>query len=152
MANPFPSKDNKTVLFTLLRMIGGAKAVVQFQGGGDSGEILDADLFDKEGKRRELSDTKILWTVEKDKFVNNEWITEAVEEFMPVKEVLRHVTETMLENEGLDWYNNDGGQGDLTIDLTQEPPSVVLKIGINYTQTDDHEFDYTERDEKEEDK
>ena len=152
MANPFPSKDNKTVLFTLLRMIGGATVQVQFQGGGDSGEILDADLFDKEGKRRELSDTKILWTIEKDKFVNNEWITEAVEEFMPVKEVLRHVTETMLENEGLDWYNNDGGQGELVIDLTEEPPSVVLKIGINYMHTDDHEYDYTERDEKEEDK
>jgi hypothetical protein len=131
-------------------MIGGATVQVQFQGGGDSGEILDADLFDKEGKRRELSDTKILWTVEKDKFVNNEWITEAVEEFMPVKEVLRHVTETMLENEGLDWYNNDGGQGELVIDLTEEPPSVVLKIGINYMHTDDHEFDYTDTVEKEE--
>ncbi len=152
MANPFPSKDNKTVLFTLLRMIGGAKVVVQFQGGGDCGEIADADLYDKEGNRRELSDTKILWTIEKDKFVNNEWITEAVEEFMPVKEVLRHVTETMLENEGLDWYNNDGGQGELVIDLTEEPPSVVLKVGLNYMHTDDHEYDYTERDEKEEDK
>lgn len=146
MANPFPDKDQKHVLITFLRMIGGVQVVVSFQGGGDSGEIDEAKVYDKDGKELDISVSKLDWTTEKEVFKDGEWVAETEQDFVVVKDILRNATETMLENEGLDWYNNDGGQGMMTIDLLADPPAITLNVGINYTQTDDHEFDYTDYD------
>jgi hypothetical protein len=149
MANPFPDKDQKHVLITFLRMIGAVQVEVLFQGGGDSGEIEEARAYDKDTRQLDISTSKLDWTVEKEVFKDGEWVRETVQEFVVVKDILRSATETMLENEGLDWYNNDGGQGVMRIDLTAEPPVITLEVGINYTRTDDHEFDYTDYEEKE---
>ena len=146
MANPFPDKDKKHVLITFLRMIGAVQVEVQFQGGGDSGEIEEARAYDKDGKELDLSVSKLDWTTEKEVFKDGVWVAETEQDFVVVKDILRSATETMLENEGLDWYNNDGGQGRMLIDLTAEPPVITLEVGINYTQTDEHEFDYTDYD------
>lgn len=150
MANPFPDKDQKHVLITFLRMIGGVQVVVSFQGGGDSGEIDEAKVYDKDGKELDISVSKLDWTTEKEVFKDGEWVQEAEQGWVVVKDILRNATETMLENEGLDWYNNDGGQGMMTIDLLAEPPVITLNVGINYTQTDEHEFEYTDYDDYEE--
>lgn len=149
MANPFPDKDKKHVLITFLRMIGAVQVEVLFQGGGDSGEIQEAQVYDKDTRQLDISTSKLDWTTEKEVFKDGEWVRETVQEFMVVKDILRNATETMLENEGLDWYNNDGGQGRMLIDLTAEPPAITLEVGINYTQTDEHEFDYTNYEEEE---
>lgn len=149
MANPFPDKDQKHVLITFLRMIGGVQVVVSFQGGGDSGEIDEAKVYDKDGKELDISVSKLDWTTEKEVFKDGEWVQETEQDWVVVEDILRNATETMLENEGLDWYNNDGGQGMMTIDLLAEPPVITLNVGINYTQTDEHEFDYTDYEEKE---
>jgi hypothetical protein len=82
--------------------------------------------------------------------IKQEWVETDETKLTPVLDVLRDATEIMLEESGLDWYNNEGGQGSLTIQLDQSPPSVVLNVGVNTTTTDDHEFDYT--DDEEEDK
>lgn len=150
MANPFPDKDQKHVLITFLRMIGAVQVEVRFQGGGDCGEIEEARAYDKEGKELDISVSKLDWTTEKEVFKDGEWVRETVQDWVVVKDILRNATETMLENEGLDWYNNDGGQGVMLIDLLADPPVITLEVGINYTRTEDHEFDYTNYDHYEE--
>ena len=150
MANPFPDKDQKHVLITFLRMVGVVQVEVRFQGGGDSGEIEEARAYDKDGKEVDISVSKLDWTTEKEVFKDGEWVQEAEQGWVVVKDILRNATETMLENEGLDWYNNDGGQGMMTIDLLADPPVITLNVGINYTQTDEHEFEYTDYDDYEE--
>ena len=149
MATVFPSKEKKTLLMNMLKVLGGHTAVVEFQGGGDSGEINDAILYDQNRQEIDCTGVTFDWHSESEAFdpVKNTWETHSKFGPVPVLDILREVTEQMLENEGLDWYNNDGGQGQLTIDLTQSPPTIVLNVGINYTQTDEHEFDYTDADE-----
>lgn len=148
MANPFPDKDKKNVLITFLRMIGGVKVVVDFQGGGDSGEVSNAQLFDKHEKTIDITKSKLDWSTEKDVFKDGVWSTESEQNFVVANDILVRATETMLENEGLDWYNNDGGQGSLTIDLTTEPPTMLLDVNINRMETDNYEFDYTNPEEE----
>lgn len=148
MANPFPDKDKKNVLITFLRMIGGVRVVVDFQGGGDSGEVSNAQLFDKHEKTIDITKSKLDWSTEKDVFKDGVWSTESEQNFVVANDILVRATETMLENEGLDWYNNDGGQGSLTIDLTTEPPTMLLDVNINRMETDNYEFDYTDPEEE----
>ena len=149
MATVFPSKEKKTLLMNMLKVLGGHKAVVEFQGGGDSGEIHNAVLYDQNNKEIDCTGITFDWHSQSDTFNDVVWDTHSKFGPVPVLDILRDVTEQMLENEGLDWYNNDGGQGELQIDLTQSPPAIVLNVGINYTQTDYHEFDYTDEDEDE---
>ena len=152
MATVFPDKERKTLLMNMLKVLGGHSAVVEFQGGGDSGEIHNAVLYDQNNKEIDCSGITIDWTkrIALHDPLRQEWVERDETMPTPVLDVLRDMAETMLENEGLDWYNNDGGQGSLNIDLTQSPPTIVLNVGINYTQTDDHEFDYTDYDDYEE--
>ena len=152
MATVFPSKEKKTLLMNMLKVLGGHRAVVEFQGGGDSGEIYNAVLYDQNMQEIDCTGITFDWDSESETFdpVKNTWDKHSKFGPVPVLDILRDVTEQMLENEGLDWYNNDGGQGQLTIDLTQSPPTIVLFVGINFTQTDDHEFDYTDADEDDE--
>ena len=57
-----------------------------------------------------------------------------------LRDIIEHITYAALEHTQLDWYNNDGGQGDLTIDLSNTPPTIVLSLGINHVETEDYTF------------
>ena len=151
-AMPFPSKEKKTMLFNMLKVLGGHRVIVHFQGGGDSGEIEQGILYDANEKEIDMTGITYDWDSEQTNFdpQTNKWVTVESTNQTELSDILRIVTETMLENEGLDWYNNDGGQGQLTIDLTKTPPTVVLTVGLNYTSTEEHEFDFTEDEDEDE--
>lgn len=63
---------------------------------------------------------------------------------MTLGEIVESLCNTALDHSELDWYNNDGGQGYFTIDLTTDTPSVTLDVGINHMTTEDHVFDFYE--------
>jgi hypothetical protein len=142
----FSSKEEAITLTTQLKMLGVGRVVISFAGAGDSGEIDDMYLEDPNGTFIEMPTDMVAWT----KQVYGEQKPETKQ--VKLRDALEDIGYRVLDETGMDWYNNDGGQGELVIDLTEEPPSVVLKIGINYMHTDDHEFDYTDTVEKEEDK
>ena len=152
MSDPFGSKETKTMIFNMLKVLGGHTVEVRFQGGGDSGEIEDAYLFDANQNEIKMDGITYDWPKVKSHFEvgQQKWISTTEIEPTPLSDILRDATETMLEQQGLDWYNNDGGQGSMTIDLSTTPPTVTLQVGINYTQTDEHEYDYTDGDDEEE--
>ena len=68
---------------------------------------------------------------------------------MSLNLVIENVAYAAIESTGLDWYNNDGGQGTFEIDLTASPPTIHLGIGINYTETEDHSFNFSGSEENE---
>ena len=152
MASLFDNKETKTIVFNMLKVLGGVEAVVEFQGGGDSGEIHDACLLDAYGKEIDMDGVTYDWRVTTSYFDQDkkDWVQQTTIQPVELSDILRDTTEEMLEEQGLDWYNNDGGQGSMRIDLTQSPPTVTLQVGINYTTTDEHEFDYTDEEEDEE--
>ena len=147
----FPDKDSKQLLMTLLKVMGGHKAVVGFQGGGDSGSIDDVTLLNRKDEQIDIEGATLPWTIKKSVWDKDEsrWVTTYEKEDYPLEKILIEVTENALEETGLDWFNNDGGQGTLSIDLSQDPPQITLDVGINYTRTDDHQFDLTDEEEEE---
>lgn len=153
MSTIFPSKQAKQDLLTLLKILGGHLVEVSFSGGGDSGSIDGVHLTDREGNAIDLKGATLPWFEETSEFDHktNKWVKEVKPvEAMPLDEILIKITEDALEIERLDWYNNEGGQGRLSIDLSQTPPTINLNVGINRMETDDHDFDYTTFDDEEE--
>jgi len=146
----FPSEDKKNLLMTLLKIMGGAKVGVSFSGGGDSGNIDDAELLDAEGNPIDLKGAEFEWESEESyhDLEEGKWRMRSVVETLPLNDILVKITEDALESTDLDWYNNDGGQGQLSIDLTKTPPSIELEVGVNYVHTENHNFDFTETEEE----
>jgi hypothetical protein len=72
------------------------------------------------------------------------WEKRTKEEVMTLEKIAKDLTLQALEDQGLDWYNNDGGQGTLEIDFATSPPTITLDVGINYTSVDEHSFDFSE--------
>jgi hypothetical protein len=143
----FPSKFHRDLVLTQLRMLGVSHVEVSFSGSGDSGSIDSAYCVDANGKRIELPDTKFDWPQGRSTFDPDHprgWKYETYTEKMGLGEILKALTNDALEAQGLDWYNNDGGQGNLCIDFTQSPPNIELNVGINITTTEDHEFNFSD--------
>ena len=149
MSKVFPNKEQKTTFLNMLKVLGGHKAVVSFSGGGDSGEIDHGELFDASNHPISMEGITFDWTSNSDRWVSttNKWKTVVETQTLPLAEILRRITEQMLEESGHDWYNNEGGQGQLEILLYTNPPTITLNVGINVVNTEDHEYDYTDHEE-----
>lgn len=148
--NPFPSPDRKRLLMTLLKVMGGAKVLVSFSGGGDSGSIDRATLLNRNNQEISLNNAEFEWEREVGYHDHNgEWKTKTEVATMPLNDILIQITEDALETTDLDWYNNEGGQGTFEIDLTKEPVSIELSVGINYMETDHHSFSFSDEESEE---
>lgn len=148
----FPDKDKKALLMTLLKVLGGRKVEITFDGSGDSGSIDYVSLLDHDGKEINLVGAVFDWHEYVSEFNHdqNQWTTvlKPVPN-VPVAEILKTVCEDALEESGYDWYNNEGGYGQLTIDLTTTPPQITLDVHIRVMDTDDYEIDLTHDEEEE---
>jgi hypothetical protein len=151
MSSIFPSKERQQTLMTLLKMLGGDKVEVSFSGGGDSGEVNSVELIDPKGGYIVLDNAELEWEAESSDFdaEANKWVKVTKVELRPLAQILTDITYAALDTTSLDWYNNDGGQGTLTIDLTTTPPSIELNVEINYTHTESHGFEFTDEEEEE---
>ena len=144
MQDIFPNEQEKTTLLTQLNLLGAKKVRVEFQGGGDSGQVEYVGYQDKNDEWNTIPDEITSWT--KQTYGSQE----PQQERISLDEVLEDLCYRALDETGLDWYNNDGGQGNLTIDFSESPPKISLYVGINQTTTDDYEYDLNEQDEENE--
>ena len=120
MQNIFANEQEKTTLLTQLNLLGAKIVRVEFQGGGDDGQIEDTIILDKNDNYIDVPNDMIAWTTQT--------YGDQQSEQKPTKliEVLEDLCQRALDNTGLDWYNNDGGQGNLTIDFSESPPKISL--------------------------
>ena len=144
MQDIFPNEQEKTTLLTQLNLLGAKKVRVEFQGGGDSGQVEYVGYQDKNDEWNTIPDEITSWT--KQTYGSQE----PQQERISLDEVLEDLCYRALDETGLDWYNNDGGQGNLTIDFSESPPKISLYVGINQTTTDDYEYDLNKQDEENE--
>jgi len=144
MQKIFANEQEKTTLLTQLNLLGAKKVRVEFQGGGDDGQIEGVYLINNNDDYIDMPDDMIAWTSLT--YGNQQ------SEQKPTKlvDALEDVCQRALDETGLDWYNNDGGQGNLTIDFRETPPKISLYVGINQTTTDDYVYDLNEQDEENE--
>jgi hypothetical protein len=139
----FANEQEKATLLTQLNLLGAKEVRVDFQGGGDDGQVDGVYMLDNNGAEIELPDDMIAWTT----LTYGDQEAEA----KPTKlvDALEDLCSRALDNTGLDWYNNEGGQGNLTIDFKENPPSIMLNVGINHTTTESYEYDLNDEEDTE---
>ena len=142
MKEIFANEQEKATLLTQLNLLGAKEVRVEFQGGGDDGQVDGVYMLDNNGAYIDVPDDMIAWTT----------LTygdqEADTTLIKLVDALEDLCSRALDNTGLDWYNNAGGQGNLTIDFKENPPSIKLNVGINQTTTDDYEYDLNEEEDE----
>lgn len=138
----FPTPEDRTRIMNLLASLGATRIEITFSGGGDSGEVDSATLLDAIGNELPMPDMKVQgW--EKTKVWEKGGCTVTIEpKVMTINELLIQMTYDALEETSLDWYNNEGGAGEMIIDFRESPPRLELEVGINYTETSDHSFKF----------
>lgn len=150
MDHVFGTKELFTRLCAHLITQGVQEVSVDFDGSGDSGSLGDITLEfvpDCDNKRDHVLKTQIEGLKASSTFdhATNRWVYRNTPCVMTVEELLKQATDAALEQSNLDWYNNDGGYGTLTLKLRNEAgePELVLDMHIRETRTDDHTFDCT---------
>lgn len=142
MKQIFANEQEKTTLLTQLNLLGAKRVVVTFQGGGDDGQIDEVYMIDNNEAYIDIPDDMIAWTT---LTYGNQ---QSEQKQTKLVDALEDLCSRALDNTGLDWYNNDGGQGNLVIDLKESPPNIKLNVGINHTTTDDYEYDLNDEEEE----
>lgn len=131
----FKDDHIKPYVQTMLKMIrdGGGKEIrISFDGSGDSGSVDSVEIYAGNDRLNmmfsvDYPETSSTWSKE------TGWVKKHEIKRMPVKEALESFCYTMLEETGIDWYNNDGGYGELYITL--DPCEIQLEVNTRYTQT-----------------
>ena len=140
MKNIFPSNEEKQKLLTQLNLLGAKQVYVEFRGGGDEGQIESVYYQDRQDNHLEIPKDMISWT----QIAYGNKTLEPKE--MTLVDVLEDLCYRALDGTGLDWYNNEGGQGSLVIDFTESPPKTSLNVGINHMSTEDYDYELDEED------
>jgi hypothetical protein len=139
------TKHHNEWLFATLKLKHISYIEVQFQGGGDSGEITDVLAYNSDHQPIDITDTNMLWRERTDSFDHEakKWVVSLKDGCTtPLKNVISEVVNTLLTNTGIDWYNNDGGQGTFTMNSTTNPITANMTVEENITTTNSNSFAY----------
>ena len=68
------------------------------------------------------------------RFADGQWISERENCAKSVYEAIEEITYDYLDETGVDWYNNDGGFGDLVIDV--DNGTIALDVSTRFTQSE----------------
>lgn len=123
--------DNLRRVLPVLERQGVERVTVTFSGSGDSGAI-DWAYFTPE-QPQEFNETRVEQLSGNSVYENDRWRTVLVPENMTLKEALHNITDDYLEETGVNWYDNDGGYGELEIDVAAR--SVSLDVNVNFTES-----------------
>lgn len=143
----FPSEEDKARFVSVLKDHGVRYIEVAFSGSGDSGSIDDVGFFNGISSEAATLTTTLKklpfkgWG-EKSKWnKDGKWIRSFAYEDMTLGQLVEVLAYDALERTGLDWYNNEGGQGTFYIDLSAgNEPVISLDVGLNIIETSDHSF------------
>lgn len=139
----FPTEEHRATLLGTLKLLSAARVVVEFSGSGDSGSIQGVAVLDHNGAGVDLTGHKLDWVTTRSTYKDGKWVETSTPGVEELGTVIEQVAYAAIESTNLDWYNNEGGQGEFTIDLTTSPPTIDLEIGINYTRTEDYSFSFS---------
>lgn len=140
----FTSDDQFKKLIELLKSMGVRTISADFSGYGDSGNF-DSAMYQIAGdvSLDTVKNALMDWTVDVGKYdyVSNTWSNELVTRNMRVEDIVDLILDRSVDETGMDWYNNGGGQGTVLIDLTGEEPKFEIDMEINRTEIDTFHFD-----------
>ncbi len=123
--------ENLRRVLPILREHGLGSVTVEFDGYGDSGSIAaihyDVDAFDDSAIQIEVRD------VESNFQPGQGWVRTQIDKQTTLHDAIEAVTYDYLTETGVDWYNNDGGFGELIINV--DDGSVSLEVSTRFTES-----------------
>lgn len=129
-ARPRSYMENLRRILSVLREHEVKHVTVSFDGSGDDGSIQDVCFGEaKIDPKALMVEIEIANRVlQKDK-----WITNRLLERKDLSSAIEEVTDDYLQETNVDRYNNDGGFGELSIDV--EAGTVSLEVSVRYTES-----------------
>lgn len=124
-----PYMRNLRRVLPVLRANQVTEVVVTFDGYGDSGSI-DAVAYMPDSFDPSRCTTQFVGCT--NEYVDGEWVSVAVERLVDLDQAITDLTYDYLEETGCDWYNNDGGFGELVINVD----AGTIKMEVNSRFTD----------------
>lgn len=126
---PVSYMENLRAVLPLLRAHGVERVRVTFDGSGDSGSVDHAEYEPR-------TDTSgIVVPIEKGRseFSNGAWRYVHGVENVSLDDAIGEIADDYLGDTQVDWYNGDGGFGDLVIDVVEG--TVGLDINVRFTES-----------------
>lgn len=121
--------ENLRRILPVLRELHVSSVLVSFEGSGDEGSISGV-CFEPELAHEpsvEVESLRMLHDTD-----TGRWIRHYPLELRPLTEAIEVLTQDYLEEAGVNWYDGDGGFGELTIEVDQG--TVQLEINTRYIQ------------------
>ena len=121
----------RTLIFAWMKQLKISKIVVEFEGSGDSGQIqgYSHTLEGSEQVHDDLPDDET-------SFHMLALVGEGVKAVTP-KELLNDFVYACLDETGIDWYNNDGGFGDVVFFFDEAGNGLIeMEMNERYTTCD----------------
>lgn len=140
---PFYDEDERNRFFAQIQLLDIAYITVDYSGGGDSGAIDSVTAMNKDNSMMPLpKDVTFQGKRIRAWHEGEKWHKKVEDHTYTMEEYITHITEVALEATGLDWYNNDGGQGSFDIKVTSDGIELNLAVGINETHVDTSTFTF----------
>lgn len=123
--------QNLRAVLPVLREHAVERVAVQFDGSGDSGSI-DSIHYEPEIDSR-IIEVQVYRVARE--FIQNEWRYTRNIERVNLHDAIQEITDDYLEETGVDWYNNEGGFGDLIIDVIEGTVAIEVNVRTAESET-----------------
>lgn len=122
--------DNLRKVLPLLEQHGVHSVNVTFSGSGDSGAIDDVYYAPQIAASVRTIPVEQMTL---NRVFDRIWRTTTASETVSLDQAIMNITDNYLAETGVNWYDNDGGYGELAIDVAGR--TVSLDVNVNYTQS-----------------
>jgi hypothetical protein len=133
------AKWNKEEILKVLKKEKVAYVLVHFDGGGDSGSIEQVCFQGKGQNELKISSTIDFYDIESH-FSNGEYVKTFKKSQKSLRDAFESIADEILEETGVDWYNNEGGYGDIVFNVNEGTVHCDMNQRIVQVESSEHEY------------
>ena len=130
------TKQHVANLFAHLKLLNVHSFEIEFEGSGDSGQIDDVTFYDSGNEVMDIPADTITWVY------SQYGDTEPQEQQVTIQKAVEDLGYTMLDESGHDWYNNDGGYGNINVQIEGQNGKPYVDMDMNIRISDTEHFEY----------
>ena len=136
-------RANRQPLLTALAALAITQLVVRYEGGGDSGDVSELEIFPESLAQANIAHTlkveQLTYHCLAGEYQDGEYRYFLQEQESSIDSALRDFVLTWVDAHHGGWENNDGGSGTMTINVTEG--TFRLEHSEYYTECSNYEYD-----------
>ena len=136
-------RANRQPLLTALAALAITQLVVRYEGGGDSGDVSELEIFPESLSQANIANTlkveQLTYHCLAAEYQDGEYRYFLQEQQSSIDSALRDFTLTWVDAHHGGWENNDGGSGTVTINVAEG--TLRLEHSEYYTECSNYEYD-----------